>query len=139
MKCYMILEKTFDYNDEIYYNESGGGFPCKEVFTSKEKAEQELLKITLDFMIKKDLSQYGYDIEEVFDTYRINLESLNEVRTMMEDEDSYNFFGVRGDWREPKPSKFGELLGTLNKEELNVLVNAFVLKPYKIVEVELVD
>ena len=41
MKAYVILQKGFEYNDEIYSSQdSGCGFP-KKIFYTKEGAKEE--------------------------------------------------------------------------------------------------
>jgi hypothetical protein len=80
MKAYIILNKGFEYNDEIYSEpESGGGTP-KKVFFSKEEAKKEILRLNIQEMKETDIEQYTYDISDLVndvDEFTKYVESLN--------------------------------------------------------------
>ena len=60
-KVYIVMEKSFEYNDEIYYTpESGGGNP-ENVFTDKEKAEQFARQKNVEFMKAHNPSEFSYE------------------------------------------------------------------------------
>jgi len=67
MKAYVILQRGFEYNDEIYSNhESGSGFP-KTVFFTKQAALQESRKLNIAEFKTLNLTDYCYELEDICD------------------------------------------------------------------------
>jgi len=64
MKAYVILRKGFEYDDNIYSgNEGGGGTPDTIVF-SKEEAMQKVYELNIKEYKTESISMYSYDIED---------------------------------------------------------------------------
>ena len=79
-KMYVILETSFEYNDEIYHSpESGGGHAviCSE---NKEAIEKECEARNFSQFISNfcELSEYFYDVEEKF--CESNVELLKKLK-----------------------------------------------------------
>ena len=65
--AYVVMQKGFEYNDEIYYEIDGGvGHPSK-IFFTKEACEEEVERLNIEEIMKKKLSYYFYDIEDICD------------------------------------------------------------------------
>lgn len=65
-KGYVILEVGFEYNDEIYHTGNYGETyeaPSK-VYTNKDKAEAELVKLTNEKLRGEYIDRYGYGVDE---------------------------------------------------------------------------
>ena len=64
---YVVLQKGFEYNDEIYSSsESGGGNPHK-IFFTKEGAKEEVEKLNIEEFKQTNITEYTYDIEDIWD------------------------------------------------------------------------
>jgi len=64
MKAYVILRKGFEYDDNIYSgNEGGGGTPDTIVF-SREEAMQKVYELNIKEYKTESISMYSYDIED---------------------------------------------------------------------------
>lgn len=80
MKAYVIIEKGYEYDDNIY-NPQEGGTPMK-VFFNLEDANSEKDRLEIKSMKEQDITHYTYSIEDELNV-EINeftsfLESLNE-------------------------------------------------------------
>ena len=76
MKVYVILQKGFEYNDEVY-TEGEGGNP-KIVCFSKEDAKSKVEQLNFDEYKKRSLSEYTYDLEDVLSVDVEEYEKFNE-------------------------------------------------------------
>lgn len=75
MKAYVILQRGFEYNDEIYSNnEPGSGFP-QTVFFTKPGALEQTRKLNIEEFKTTNISDYCYDIEDICD----DVEKLKEL------------------------------------------------------------
>jgi hypothetical protein len=75
MKAYVILQRGFEYDDEIYSNhESGSGFP-KTVFFTKTAALEQTRKLNIEEFKITNISDYCYEIEDICD----DVEKLEEL------------------------------------------------------------
>ena len=75
MKAYVILQRGFEYNDEIYSSqESGSGFP-KTIFFTEKTALEQVRKLNIAEFKSQNLSDYCYDIEDICD----DVEKLEEL------------------------------------------------------------
>lgn len=65
---YVLMKQSWDYNDEhMYQIEEGGGHP-KKVFTDKDEANAELIKLEKAAWIKENVNDYNsYDTNIVKD------------------------------------------------------------------------
>lgn len=80
MKAYVIMQKGYEYDDNIY-NPVEGGTPQK-VFFNKEDAYIEKNRLEIKTMKEMDITSYTYSIEDELnveiDELTSFLESLNE-------------------------------------------------------------
>lgn len=75
MKAYVILQRGFEYNDEIYSdNEPGSGFP-QTVFFTKPGALEQTRKLNIEEFKNRNISDYCYNIEDICD----DVEKLKEL------------------------------------------------------------
>ena len=82
MKSYIILQKGYEYNDEIYSeSDSGAGHPQK-VFFNHESAQKECQRLDILEFKKTNITEYTYDIEDILNCDESELlefcNSLNE-------------------------------------------------------------
>jgi hypothetical protein len=81
MKAYVILQRGFEYNDEIYSSQdSGCGFP-KKIFYTKEGAKEEVLRLNINEMKSSNITDYAYDVEDICDDVE---ELTNFCKKMLE-------------------------------------------------------
>jgi hypothetical protein len=67
MKAWVVMEKGFEYNDEIYsQSESEGGHP-KKIFFTQEGCLQEVSKLNIKWFKSEDITQYTYNMEDICD------------------------------------------------------------------------
>ena len=76
MKAYVILQKGFEYNDEVY-TEGEGGNPQIVCF-SKEDAKIKVDHLNFDEYKRKSLQDYTYGLEDVLNVDIEDYESFNE-------------------------------------------------------------
>jgi len=76
MKAYVILQKGFEYNDEVY-TEGEGGNPQIVCF-SKEDAKIKVDKLNFEEYKKRSLTEYTYDLEDVLSVDVEDYEKFNE-------------------------------------------------------------
>lgn len=93
MTGYVVLQKGFEYNDEVYsQSESGGGHPHKIFFTI-EAAREEVEKMNLKEFKETNITEYTYDIEDICDDPDDLLEfcnSLNEKYGKIDSKDRWS-------------------------------------------------
>jgi len=79
MKAYIIMQKGYEYDDNIY-NPTEGGNPTK-VFFNKKDAETEQLRLEIKAMKDTSICNYTYSLEDelnvIIDEFTVFLESLN--------------------------------------------------------------
>jgi len=76
MKAYVILQKGYEYDDNIY-NPQEGGTPMK-VFFNLQDANSEKDRLEIKSMKEQDISYYTYSIED-----ELNVE-INELTSFLE-------------------------------------------------------
>lgn len=90
---YVVLQKGFEYNDEVYSTtESGGGNPHK-IFFTKEGAEEEVEKMNIEEFKQTNITHYSYDIEDICDDSDELLQfcnSLNEKYGKIESKNRWD-------------------------------------------------
>jgi hypothetical protein len=75
MKAYVVLQKGFEYNDEIYSAyESGHGYPTR-IFFTKEAAEDHMSELNIKEFKDTNITQYSYEIKDVVN----DVESLEKL------------------------------------------------------------
>ncbi len=82
MNGFVVLEKGYEYNDEIYHEpESGGGAPIK-IYLKREDANEYLIEKNIQAYKENDISQYSYDVKDClsvdFEKFSNLIERLNE-------------------------------------------------------------
>lgn len=76
MKAYVILQKGFEYNDEVY-TEGEGGNPQIVCF-SKEDAKIKVDQLNFEEYKKRSLIEYTYDLEDVLKVDVSEYENFND-------------------------------------------------------------
>lgn len=59
---YIVVEKAYEYNDEISYS-TDGYFVSSKLYNTKEEAEAVARKSNINWGKGLNLGEYGYDIE----------------------------------------------------------------------------
>ena len=62
MEGYIIMQKGYEYDDNIY-NETEGGTPTR-IFFRKEDADEERENLEIEAMKEYDISHYSYDVDD---------------------------------------------------------------------------
>jgi len=95
MKSYIIMEKGYEYDDNIY-NSIEGGNPTK-VFFNRKDAETEKNRLEIKKMKETNISYYTYSIEEGLnvdlDVFTKFLESLNNKYSVPVPINRWDSFG----------------------------------------------
>jgi len=126
MKAYVIMQKGYEYDDNIY-NPTEGGTPKKVIF-NKEDAYLEKDRLEIKYMKETDIASYTYSIEDElnipFEEVTGFLESLN---------DKYGKPAPVNRW-----DSFGEfqLNPMATDEESNKFLSMHSLRFYEVVEVD---
>jgi len=63
LKGYVVMEKGFEYNDEINYS-AEGGFP-KKIYFNIDDVKGEVERLNLEKLKGEDISNYAYNLEDV--------------------------------------------------------------------------
>ena len=95
MKGYIVLQKGFEYNDEVYSEtESGGGHPQK-IYFNRETALEEVKRLNIKEFKETNISLYSYDIEDICEDIEELLNfcnSLKEKYGEIQDDDEKKVF-----------------------------------------------
>jgi len=87
-KAYVIFEKGFEYNDEVYSEtESGGGNPQKVTF-SKEDAKKLVMELNRKELRGCDIRNYTYDLDDLCDP--VKLKAVFEKNGWQWDDEHYD-------------------------------------------------
>ena len=82
-KAYIVVERTFSYNDETYSQEEGG--TPKTVFLDKKEADEKALDLNIKKLKSLDsdeLRMYCYDIQDLMD-YDKRRTSMKDFETIV--------------------------------------------------------
>lgn len=139
MKAYVILQKGFEYNDEVY-TESDGGNP-KIVCFSKEDARAKVEQLNFDEYKQRSLSEYTYDIEDVLSVDVEEYESFNEslvekygpIVAANRWDDTENILHPKANLEESK--KYSEMVSTSFYDVVETEVDVESYRDYKIGEI----
>lgn len=139
MKAYVILQKGFEYNDEVY-TEGEGGNP-KIVCFSKEDARDKVEKLNFDEYKQRSLSEYTYDLEDVLDVDVEEYEKFNEslvekygpIVTSNRWDDTENILHPKADLEESK--KYSKMVSTSFYDVVETEVDMESYRDYKIGEI----
>ena len=139
MKAYVILQKGFEYNDEVY-TESDGGNP-KIVCFSKEDARDKVEQLNFDEYKQRSLSEYTYDIDDVLSVDVEEYESFNEslvekygpIVAANRWDDTENILHPKANLEESK--KYSEMVSTSFYDVVETEVDMESYRDYKIGEI----
>lgn len=126
MKAYVIMQKGYEYDDNIY-NPTEGGTPKKIIF-NEEDAYLEKDRLEIEYMKETDITSYSYSIED-----ELNI-PLEEVTSFLESlNDKYGKPAPINRW-----DSFGEfqLNPMASDEESKKFLSMHSLRFYEVVEVE---
>jgi hypothetical protein len=62
-KAWVVLESSFEYDDNYYNQEGDGGTPVK-VYLDKGRAEEACLKANISDLCSRDLSSYSWALRD---------------------------------------------------------------------------
>ena len=129
MKVYVILQRGFEYDDEIYSNhESGSGFP-QTVFFTKPGALEQTRKLNIEEFKTTNISDYCYEIEDICD----DVEKLKEL--VKQFKQKYGECPPSKSVWERKPDEW-RLHPDVTDEEAKQYVKLINLEFYEVVETE---
>ena len=80
-KAYVIMEKGYEYDDNIY-NQTEGGNPTLICF-SREDAEEKVKELNRSEFKKSSISEYAYSIEDVLN---VSLEEFDAFQNRMNEK-----------------------------------------------------
>ena len=124
---YVVLQKGYEYNDEIYSQaESGGGHPHK-IFFTQEGAREEVEKMNISEFKNTNISEYFYDVEDICDDPE---ELLNFCNSLNE---KYGKVEAKDKWSQPDEYRLNQMA---NEEESKKYSNMVDLVFYEMVQVE---
>ena len=127
MIAYVVLQKGFEYNDEVYsQSESGGGHPHKIFFTI-EAAKEEVDKINITEFKQTNITDYSYDIEDICDDPDELLSLCNSLN------EKYGNIESGNKWNSPDEYRLHQMA---TDEEANQYIKMVDLHFYEIAEVE---
>ncbi|AVH85068.1 hypothetical protein RsoM2USA_140 [Ralstonia phage RsoM2USA] len=135
---FVVSEIGFEYDDEIYHRPYGcddAGVPTI-AFKNRQRAEQEAVKLTISKLKHENLGEYGYSIDEVIGDFKGFTEVLTEA---IGPEKSEKLVDDLSDDMYSYSDKLGEILNTLNQDQLTRLISSLQIEFYEVVEVELSD
>jgi hypothetical protein len=126
MKAYVIMQKGYEYDDNIY-NPTESGTPKKIIF-NEEDAYLEKDRLEIEYMKETDITSYSYSIED-----ELNI-PLEEVTSFLESlNDKYGKPAPINRW-----DSFGEfqLNPMASDEESKKFLSMHSLRFYEVAEVE---
>ena len=127
MNAYVVLQKGYEYNDEVHSQaESGGGHPHK-IFFTQEGAREEVERMNINEFKNTNISEYFYDVDEVCDDPD---ELLNFCNLLNE---KYGKIESKDRWSQPDEYRLHPMA---NDEESKKYANMVDLVFYEMVQVE---
>jgi hypothetical protein len=127
MIAYVVLQKGFEYNDEVYsQSESGGGHPHK-IFFTEEAARQEVKRMNLKEFKETNITEYSYDIEDICDDPDELLNLCNSLK------EKYGEIDSKDKWNSPDEYRLHPMANDEECEEYSKMVD---LHFYQMVQVE---
>jgi hypothetical protein len=121
MKGYIIMQKGYEYDDNIY-NQTEGGRPTR-IFFRKEDAEFQQEELEIQAMKQNDISYYTY---ELGDQLLVDINKFREFVSKLNDE-----------YGKPSPKyRYGEfrLNPAASKEESLEYLKMHSVRFYEVVE-----
>jgi hypothetical protein len=128
MNGFIVLEKGYEYNDEIYSEPEGGGGSPKRIFLSRPDAQEYLKELNYESYKENDLEQYAYDIEDVLNV------SLSEIEEFIKKLDDKYGKSPLGPYERSGGIKLHKLA---NSDECNEYDKMVGITFYEISEVEI--
>lgn len=130
---YVLLETSFEYNDEINYSgEEDSGKPVM-VYLDENKAKEEMFEKTLSKLKDKNeaLNSYGYELRDVINENNIDVITDLVIRNKgsyanVEEIDDFS------DW-------VTKNISNLSKEDQKLIVDNLNITFYQIYETEIND
>ena len=90
MKKYLLVQRNYEYNDEIY-SETEGSNPIL-IFADKTIAEKTALKYNKEWFSKNNLNDYCYNIKDAlpYRSFHMAIEQLKDVGISYVEEKNYS-------------------------------------------------
>ena len=96
---YIILQKGFEYNDEVYSEpENGGGHP-KKIYFNRENALSEVKRLNIKDFKETNISLYSYEIEDICEDPEELLDFCKSLIEKYGEIPSENNFDVPDEYR----------------------------------------
>ena len=128
MIAYVVLQKGFEYNDEVYSQaESGSGHPHK-IFFTEEAAREEVERMNIKELKETNITEYAYDIEDICDYPDELLEFCNSLN------EKYGKIETKDRWNTPDEYRLNSMA---TDEEAKQYSNMIDLDFYEMVQVEI--
>lgn len=126
MKGYVVMEKGFEYNDEIN-SSTDGGFP-KKIYFNVDAVKSAVKNLNLEKLKSESITDYAYDLEDVLS---VDVEKFEEFLKRVDE----NHGG-----KEPKKNSWIDdtymIHPKATNEELAEFEKMITLSFYEYVEVE---
>lgn len=78
MKSFVILQKGFEYNDEIYSESDGGGGHPKLVTFSQDEVNEKITELNINEYKTTSIRDYTYDMEDILNVDEDEYLSFNK-------------------------------------------------------------
>jgi len=127
MKAYVVLQKGFEYNDEIYSAyETGMGHP-KRIFFTKEAAQEHMNELESIELKDNNITDFAYEIEDIVN----DVESLEKLVQNLNQK--YGKFESKDRWSRPDQYRLHPNATLEESKEYAKLIN---LSFFEIVETD---
>lgn len=139
MKAYVLMQKGYEYNDEIN-NPTEGGHPTK-IFFSKKDAEEKVIELNINEFKQTNLEEYTYDMEDIcsdVDSLKEYVKSLNEkygVPTPKNKWDRPDEYRLNAKATEEEGKKYASMVDITFYEISTVDVDVASFRDFKIDEI----
>ncbi len=127
MIAYVVLQRGFEYNDEVYsQSESGGGHPHK-IFFTEEAARKEVEIMNIKEFKITNITDYTYDIEDICDDPEELLDFCNSLN------EKYGKMESTSKWSQPDEYRLHEMANEEESKKYESMVNLYF---YEMAQVE---
>jgi hypothetical protein len=89
-KAWVVLESSFEYDDNYYNQEGEGGTPVK-VYLDEGRAEEACLKANISDLCTRDLSNYSWSLRDSEGTKETIISLVKSAGGTIEQDDDCEF------------------------------------------------
>lgn len=132
-KAYLVVEKNYEYNDEIYHTGEEDAWKPKKVYADKEKAIETAKRLNMKAFVDADLASYGYTLSDLSSKSRQRVyEMIGKILGI--DEDTWNNSIEEGLYH---LEKYFDKIKKLNQADLEIITQAFnEIKFFEVLEID---